>query len=135
MVVSEKSHQNPSEYIQFLFKIRFEFIKKVIIFSEKMRNSDEHIYEYACSFVLRKGFIIQVVVLVWILLRTCKYYSKMSATLMEKRKINTIEWNTKDRFLTKEKMILKTLRFLQLFSSLKSICNKKRDDSKVNQID
>ena len=54
---------------------------------------------------------------------------------MEKRKINTIEWNTKDRFLTKEKMILKTLRFLQLFSSLKSICNKKRDDSKVNQID
>ena len=37
MIVSGKSQQNLSEYIQFLFKIRFEFIKYGII-SKKTQN-------------------------------------------------------------------------------------------------
>ena len=50
MIVSEKSYQNISDYIQFLLKERFEFIKKGIISSEKMRNSSKYNYDYAHSF-------------------------------------------------------------------------------------
>ena len=39
MIVSEKSRQNLSDYIQLLFKITFEFNKKGIIYSEKIKNS------------------------------------------------------------------------------------------------
>ena len=35
MIISEKSHQNLSDYNQFLFKKRFEFDKKQIFSSEK----------------------------------------------------------------------------------------------------
>ena len=38
MTVSKKSHQNLSEYIQFLFKKRFEIDNKEIISSGKIRN-------------------------------------------------------------------------------------------------
>ena len=49
MIVSEKLHQNVSEYFQFLFKNRFEFNKKrIIISSEKIINSSN--YDYAHSF-------------------------------------------------------------------------------------
>ena len=59
MIASEKSHQNISDYNQFLFKIRFEVenlkkkceVNKHQIFSsEKMRNSGNCIYHYAHSF-------------------------------------------------------------------------------------
>ena len=50
MIASEKSHQNLSDYNQFLFKKRFEVNKKQIFSSEKMRNSGNCIYDYAHSF-------------------------------------------------------------------------------------
>ena len=50
MIVSEKSHQNLSDYFQFLFKKSFEVNKKGIIYSEKMRNSGNYISDYAQSF-------------------------------------------------------------------------------------
>ena len=50
MIVSEKSHQNLSDYIQFLFKKRYDLMKKGIISTEKMRNSGNYIYDYAHSF-------------------------------------------------------------------------------------
>ena len=50
MIISEKSHQVLSHYIQFLFKIRFELNEKGIISFEKMRNSSNYIYDYAHSF-------------------------------------------------------------------------------------
>ena len=46
MIVSEKSHKNLSDYIQFLFKKKFILIKKQIISSEKIR----YMYDYAHSF-------------------------------------------------------------------------------------
>ena len=52
MIASEKSHQNLSDYNQFLFKKRFEVIKKQIFSGEKMRNSGKCIYDYAHSFFL-----------------------------------------------------------------------------------
>ena len=39
MIVSEKSHQNSSDYTQFLLKKIFELNKKYIFSIEKMRNS------------------------------------------------------------------------------------------------
>ena len=51
MIVSEKSHQNLSDYIQFLFKKRFEVDKKKGLFLvKKMRNSGNYIQVYAHSF-------------------------------------------------------------------------------------
>ena len=50
MIASEKSHQNLSDYNQFLFKKRFEVNKVWIFSSEKMKNSGNCIYEYAHSF-------------------------------------------------------------------------------------
>ena len=51
MIASEKSHQNLSDYNQFLFKKIFEVHKKKQIFSsEKIRNSDNCINGYAHSF-------------------------------------------------------------------------------------
>ena len=50
MIVSEKSYQNNSDYLQFLFKKRFEVNKKGIISSEKMIDSGNYIYDYAHSF-------------------------------------------------------------------------------------
>ena len=50
MIASEKSHQNQSDYSQFLFEKRFEVNKKHIFSSEKMRNSGNFIYDYAHSF-------------------------------------------------------------------------------------
>ena len=38
MIVSEKSHQNLLDYIQFLFKKYFELSKEGIIYGEKRRN-------------------------------------------------------------------------------------------------
>ena len=46
----EKTDRNLSDYNQFLFKKRFEVNKKQIFFSEKMRNSDNCVYDYAHSF-------------------------------------------------------------------------------------
>ena len=48
MNVSEKSHQNLSDYIQFLFKKGFKLNIKSIISSEKLRNPSN--YDYAHSF-------------------------------------------------------------------------------------
>ena len=50
MIVSEKSYQNLSDYIQFLFIRKFEYNKKGIISSEKMRNSGIYNNDYAHSF-------------------------------------------------------------------------------------
>ena len=51
MIVSEKSHQNLSDYIHFLFKkIYINVIKKEIISVEKMRNSGNFNYYYAPRF-------------------------------------------------------------------------------------
>ena len=50
MILSEKSHKNISDYIQFLIKNIFEVNKKWIISSEKIRNSGNNIYDYAHSF-------------------------------------------------------------------------------------
>ena len=51
MIVSEKSHQNLSGYIQFLFKKIFEFNKKEgIISSEKVRNSGNYNCDHTHSF-------------------------------------------------------------------------------------
>ena len=44
MIVSEKSHQNLSEYIQFLINKHLYSIKKRTISSEKMRNSGNYNY-------------------------------------------------------------------------------------------
>ena len=46
MIASEKSHQNISDYNQFLFKKRFEVNKNRFFSSEKMRNSGNCIYDY-----------------------------------------------------------------------------------------
>ena len=51
MNVSEKSHENLSDYIQFLLKIEFWSNKKGIISSDKMRNSGNYNYDYAHSFL------------------------------------------------------------------------------------
>ena len=50
MIASEKSHQNLSDYNQFLFLKRFEVHEKLIFFSEKMRNLGNCIYVYDHSF-------------------------------------------------------------------------------------
>ena len=50
MIASEKSHQNLSDYIQFLLKIKdLNLIKEGIISTEKMRNSGNYVYDYAHS--------------------------------------------------------------------------------------
>ena len=48
--LSEKSHQNPSDYIHFYSKYYLNLIKKWIVSSEKMRNSGNYNYDYAHSF-------------------------------------------------------------------------------------
>ena len=50
MILSETSHQNLSDNIQFLFKKDFNLIKNGIISSEKRRNSGNYIYDFAHSF-------------------------------------------------------------------------------------
>ena len=50
MFASEKSHQNLSDYNQFLFKNRFKANNKQIISSKKMRNSGNCVYNYAHLF-------------------------------------------------------------------------------------
>ena len=47
MIASETSYQNISDYNQFLFKKSFKVNKKQMFSSEKMRNSDDYIYNYA----------------------------------------------------------------------------------------
>ena len=47
MNVSEKSHQNLLDYIQFLFKKYIKLTKKGIISGEKMINSGNYISDYA----------------------------------------------------------------------------------------
>ena len=50
MIVSEKPHQNISDYNQFLFKKRSEVNKKQIFTSKNMINSCNCIYDHAPSF-------------------------------------------------------------------------------------
>ena len=50
MIVFEKSHQNISDNIQFLFKFFFNLIKKGTISGETMRKSGNYIHDYAHSF-------------------------------------------------------------------------------------
>ena len=50
MTASGKSHKYLSDYNQFVFKKRFEFNKKQIISSEKIKNSGNCIYDYVHSF-------------------------------------------------------------------------------------
>jgi len=50
MIASEKLHQNLLDRNQFLFKKRFQVNKKHIFSGEKMRISDNCIYDYAHSF-------------------------------------------------------------------------------------
>ena len=49
IIVSEKSHQNLSDYMQFLLKKGLNSIKKGIISTEKMRNSSNYNNDYAHS--------------------------------------------------------------------------------------
>ena len=72
MIVLKKSHQNLSEFIQFLSK------KKICErSSEKMRDSGNYIYDYVL--VVRRGSLIQCAMLVhndnYILIegKICKY--------------------------------------------------------------
>ena len=44
--IGKKLHQNLSDCNQFLFDKRFKFNKKGIIYSEKMRNPGNYIYDY-----------------------------------------------------------------------------------------
>ena len=44
MIVTEKTYQNVPEYIQFSFKKDLNHIKKMIISSAKIRDSDNHNY-------------------------------------------------------------------------------------------
>ena len=50
MIVSEKSHQNLLDYIEFLLKKKINSIKKGIISSEKIINSGNYNYDYVHSF-------------------------------------------------------------------------------------
>ena len=50
MIVSEKSHNNISDYIQLLFKKRFEFNKKGLFLVKKMRNLGNYNCNYAHSY-------------------------------------------------------------------------------------
>ena len=52
MIVSEKLHQNLSDYIQFLSLQKFEINKKGITSSDKMRNSGNYIYDCVHSFII-----------------------------------------------------------------------------------
>ena len=63
MIISEKSHQNLSDYSQFLLKKKFENNKKQIFSGEKMGNSGKYIYDYAPSFFV-ENFSIQCAILV-----------------------------------------------------------------------
>ena len=49
----QKSHQNLSGYIQFLFFLKLNIIQKMIISSENMKNSDN--YNYGHSFFGKEG--------------------------------------------------------------------------------
>ena len=62
MIASEKSHQNSSNYIQFLIKKWFKLIQKNS--GEKKRNSDKYIYDYAHSFI--EEVLLQRAILVYI---------------------------------------------------------------------
>ena len=50
MIASEKLHQNISDYNQFLFKKVLKSIKIRFFSTEKIRNSDNCIYDHAHSF-------------------------------------------------------------------------------------
>ena len=56
MIASEKSHQNLSDWNQFLFIKRFKVDEKQIFPSELMRNSGNCIYDYAHLFFGEDGF-------------------------------------------------------------------------------
>ena len=58
MIVTDKSHQNLSDYIQILLKKRFNLMEKVIISNDKMRNSGNYIYDHAHLFFV-KNFLIK----------------------------------------------------------------------------
>ena len=45
MIASEKSHQNLSDYNQFLIEYKIEVDQKQIFSSEKIRNSGNYIYD------------------------------------------------------------------------------------------
>ena len=47
------SHQNLSDFNQFLFKKRYEVIKKENVSSENIRNLGNCMYDYYRSFVVR----------------------------------------------------------------------------------
>ena len=77
----KKSHQNLSDYDQFLFKKRFEVNKKQIFSSEKMRNSENCIYDYAHSFVGEEYVFFMIQNIFWILYlfwkeKMCQQFSK-----------------------------------------------------------
>ena len=55
MIVSEKLYKNLSDYIQYYLQKDLKLIKKEIISTEKMRNSDNYNNDYAHS-VFRKNF-------------------------------------------------------------------------------
>ena len=61
MILSEKPHQNLSEYIHFF---KMEFSKKEVISSEQIRNSGNYNYDYAHS-LFGKDFLIQAALLVF----------------------------------------------------------------------
>ena len=50
MILSDITHRNLSDYIQYLFKKRFEVDKKLFIAIAKMRNSGNYIYDFAHPF-------------------------------------------------------------------------------------
>ena len=56
MIASEKTHQNLSDYNQFLLKKKFQFIKKRIISSENMRNLGNNNYDYFAHSFFGKYF-------------------------------------------------------------------------------
>ena len=66
MLVSKKSHQNLSDYIQFLFKKRLEFNKERGLFLVKIWEIQVIIYIYIwlCSLILRRESLIQRAILV-----------------------------------------------------------------------
>ena len=50
MIAIFYTHQNPSDFFEFLFKKRVEVNNKQIFSSEKTKNSVKFIYDYAHSF-------------------------------------------------------------------------------------
>ena len=51
LIPNSKSHQNLSDYNQFLLKKIFEVNKKLVFSSDKIKNAGNCIYDYAHSFL------------------------------------------------------------------------------------